>query len=205
MGGGPPRVASHVGQVCAIEGCDSPRKARQWCVLHYARWKRHGDPLVIGRTPKGTAQKYFEEVALSYTGDECLIWPFSRNPNGYAYLNGKVVSRLVCEEEHGPPPSPGYQAAHSCGRGHLGCISRGHLNWRSPVANNADKLQHGTHNRGTRNLHHKITEDDVRQIRALKRDGASAEELGDRFGISKWSVFDIASGRTWSHVDGAAS
>jgi hypothetical protein len=30
---------------CSIEGCEKPVQARGWCSAHWARWKRHGDPL----------------------------------------------------------------------------------------------------------------------------------------------------------------
>jgi hypothetical protein len=32
-------------RTCSIEGCKQPVKGRGWCGMHYARWKRHGDPL----------------------------------------------------------------------------------------------------------------------------------------------------------------
>ncbi|MGQ0480000.1 MAG: hypothetical protein ACT4O0_03070 [Pseudonocardia sp.] len=30
--------------LCAVTGCPGPRYARGWCVTHYRRWQRHGDP-----------------------------------------------------------------------------------------------------------------------------------------------------------------
>lgn len=32
---------------CAVDGCDGVAKTRGWCVKHYARWVRHGDPTAI--------------------------------------------------------------------------------------------------------------------------------------------------------------
>ena len=31
--------------ICAVDGCESPRRQREWCRKHYTRWWRHGDPL----------------------------------------------------------------------------------------------------------------------------------------------------------------
>lgn len=30
--------------VCKIQGCERPFKARGFCIVHYSRWKRTGDP-----------------------------------------------------------------------------------------------------------------------------------------------------------------
>lgn len=31
-------------RVCAVDGCDQPHKSRGYCLTHYSRWLRHGDP-----------------------------------------------------------------------------------------------------------------------------------------------------------------
>jgi len=152
----------------------------------------------------GSPQRYFQEVVLKYEGDDCLIWPFSTS-EGYGRIGDHVVSRLLCEEIHGPPPTPDHQAAHGCGRGHEGCVAKGHPSWKAPVANNADKKAHGTFLRGARANTAKLTEEQVREIRHLKKDGLSAIEIGGRFGISQWSVFDIASRRTWGWLEDVAA
>lgn len=32
---------------CAVSGCPERPKSRGWCAVHYARWRRHGDPTKV--------------------------------------------------------------------------------------------------------------------------------------------------------------
>lgn len=89
--------------------------------------------------------RFVKETALPFEGNECLEWPYSGNNWGYGQLTvaGRLVvaSRFVCEIAHGDPPTPEYQAAHSCGNGHLGCVNPQHLRWATPKENSADKIR----------------------------------------------------------------
>lgn len=38
---------------CTIEGCEGKHVARGFCVAHYERWRRHGNPLGGGPSPQG--------------------------------------------------------------------------------------------------------------------------------------------------------
>lgn len=79
---------------------------------------------------------------------DCLIWPFTRDRNGYASIAGQktiLVSRLVCEGVYGPSPKGRPLALHNCDRGHDGCIEPTHLGWGSYLKNNVeDKKRAGT-------------------------------------------------------------
>lgn len=131
---------------CTILACSDPHYAHGFCKKHYTRLLRHGDPQA-GRTPCGDLERFYREVVLPYEGDECIAWPFSRTSSGYGkiYLGGQhlIVSRLSCEEANGAPPTPEHQAAHSCGNGHLGCVTKRHLSWKTSLGNAADKKHHG--------------------------------------------------------------
>ena len=71
------------------------------------------------------------EFALTYHGDDCVLWPFVKTAKGYARIriDGKhfVASRLICTIEHGEPPDPKYVASHTCPN--RNCIARRHLRW----------------------------------------------------------------------------
>lgn len=75
-------------RICSVEDCGKPHLARGWCGLHYQRWSVSGDPSADrpARSNKGEAQRFFREVVLTYEGDECLIWPYSRDNYGYGYF-----------------------------------------------------------------------------------------------------------------------
>lgn len=40
-----PRVS--IWRVCSVEDCERRAVCRGWCSMHYQRWHRHGDPLVV--------------------------------------------------------------------------------------------------------------------------------------------------------------
>lgn len=152
-------------------------------------------------TKHGEPMRFILEVALLHTGDECLIWPFANNGEGYGkvWVDGRRTGshRYVCELVNGPPPTAEHEAAHSCGRGHIGCISPGHLSWKTSAENKADKLIHGTHNRGERNGRVKLTEAEAREILALK--GTESQlDLAKRFCVSFQTVSHIHTGRSWA-------
>lgn len=188
--------------ICSIEGCGNPHLARGWCERHYRRWRRHGDPLA-GSTSWGVPMQWLRDH-LDHTGDECLIWPFARGAAfgyGRIYADGEttVAHRLMCEHRHGPPPTPRHEAAHNCGNGHLGCVNGGHLRWATPKENHADKLIHGTHDRGERNSQAKLTEADVAAIRS--RVGISYQQIAKQFGVSATTVWRVKRRLRWAWLE----
>lgn len=192
---------------CEIEDCVKPHYARGFCSAHYARWFRYGDPSIVKTTPSGVVQEYYCTVVLKHEGDDCLIWPYSRSTSGYGAINGKgrhgTVSRLVCEDIYGPPPSHEYEAAHSCGKGHLGCVAKSHLSWKTPSENQMDKLVHGTHSRGERGAMAKLTTEQVLEIislRGIKKKCAIAAT----YGVNPSTISRIHSGKRWQDEHASA-
>jgi hypothetical protein len=191
-----------ISRICLIATCDKKAFARGWCSAHYERWRRHGDPLG-GGTGDGEPVGLLNDVVLPYEGDDCLTWPFVRNPRGYGLIRRdntmKLVSRLVCEHANGPPPTPKHEAAHSCGKGHEGCVAKRHLSWKTSAENKADMIAHGTRNYGCANGSVKLSDADVLAIRASK--GASSQrDLAERFGVSQATVSLIHTGKRWAHL-----
>lgn len=187
-------------KTCKIDGCDAALLARGWCRKHYDRWwNRGGDPSVAKKRADGTALLFYNSTVVSYDGNDCLIWPFSRS-RGHAYVNfdksQRIVARLLCEEVHGTPPTPKHEARHLCGKGHLGCVTKRHLVWGTHKENQADRILHGTTNRGERCGSAKLTEADVLHIRSLS--GLSASAIAKEFNVTVGAIRMILKRKTWA-------
>lgn len=158
------------------------------------------------RARRNSLAKFVRDTVIPYDGDECFIWPYGRGAHGRAMGStgsaSRFVSRTVCEAAHGPPPTPKHEAAHSCGRGHEGCVAKRHLRWATPAENQADRTIHGTSNRGSRHGMGKLTEDDVRQIRMLQGT-LFHREIADLFGVSREAIGLVLRGERWRWLDAA--
>lgn len=130
---------------------------------------------------------------LDHPYDWCLIWPFSRSQTGYAMVGADSVRvhRVMCEHRNGPAPTPEHYAAHSCDRGHEGCVNQLHLSWKTPSENQYDRFKNGEIV-----PQRKLTVADAQEIRNVK----GLEPILDtatRFGVSESNVRLIQAGKTW--------
>ena len=171
--------------------------------MHYQRWKKHGDPHRVDKV--ASPAKDWLLAHVKFQSSDCLTWPFHVGDDGYGRVhrfdNGRLTtaSHMMCELAHGPCP-PKYEAAHSCGKGHLACVNPQHLYWATAVRNHADKIEHGTTNRGERQGSHKLTEADVLRIRELAGTRPQTE-IGAMFNVSQTHVSSIVTGRCWGWLD----
>ena len=192
---------------CSIDDCNRPAYGRGLCNMHYLRWRKHGDPLVKAKH-WGECQRYYEEIVLPFDDPApCLTWPFGVH-KGYAVLRlpgkkGMYVSRHICLDRHGPPPTQHHQAAHLCGKGHLGCVNPFHLAWKTRIQNEADKLIHGTRLRGSQLGRSSLTETDIRIIRYFKGK-VSLSLVAELYNVSVPTISEIQNKRTWTWVGGDA-
>lgn len=137
-------------KACAVCDCNnnahySASGARGLCAMHYVRQKRHGSP-TAGRAFAGEAERWLEDRVGHNDGSDCLKWPFGTASSGYGYLRAGGVllgaHRTMCALVNGPPPTPKHEAAHSCGKGHEGCVNPRHLRWATSQENKADIILH---------------------------------------------------------------
>lgn len=98
----------------------------------------------------------------------------------------RKANRIMCILAHGEPPTPKHIAAHSEGCGHLGCVNRNHLSWKTQEENEADKKRHGTARCGRGNRTN-LTPADVDEMRAAKGI-ITAAVIGKKFGLTRAGV-----------------
>lgn len=110
------------------------------------------------------------------------------------------VHALVTEAFHGERPSSQHQVAHGDGNPMNNCPSN--LRWATALENAKDRDMHGrtAKPKGSSHGMSKMNEQTVLEIRKLKKSGISVDDLANRFSISRWTVFDAISGRTWGHI-----
>jgi hypothetical protein len=191
--------------ICIVPGCTRPPTGhKDMCHAHYKRFWRHGDADGQRRFYAAPGEPMRWLLAnISYTGDDCLHWPYAVEPqSGYAVIGTPkmIASRLMCELVNGPPPTKHHEAAHNCGNGHLGCVNPNHLRWATPASNSFDRWEHGTMVFGEEVHNAKLTVDSVRQIRRL-RGVMTQSAIGKMFGVHQGTVSAIQLRQSWSWLD----
>lgn len=175
-------------QLCKVDGCCKVAKNASMCWGHYSRNRRHGHPL-SGRTEVGVPMQFLLD-AVSANSNDCIEWIYSTTGNGrpLVWQNGKLLqaSRVVLEMVLGPPPSDKHFALHSPVECHNPiCINPRHLRWGTLKENNADMFIDGTACVGNRNGNCKLSDDDVRLIRASSK---RSDDIAKQFSIHERTV-----------------
>ena len=109
------------------------------------------------------------------------------------------VHRLVMEAFEGPPPC-GLEVCHSDGTRDNNALTN--LRYGTRSENAKDRIAHGRgpngkNVRGERNGLTRLTEEDVRRIRAMP---GTLKEIALRFGVHLGTIHNIKTGKTWGHV-----
>lgn len=133
---------------------------------------------------------------------DCIEWQGAKDPNGYGHLTLQqkhlYAHRWTWEQAYGPIPD-GLCVCHKCDN--PSCINLEHL-WLGTKEDNwadmrAKKRHRGGGARGTAQHLAKLTDDDVRAIRASDE---IQIVLAKRYGVSQTTISNIRCGNTWRHV-----
>lgn len=114
---------------CIIEGCSRPHTARGWCLAHYKKWKRWGDPEHQSTRPE--VERFEDRVVRT---DACWLWVGSHMVNGYGKFladgRRQVLAHRYSYELYRGPISDGLVLDHLCRN--RACVNPEHL---EPVTN----------------------------------------------------------------------
>jgi hypothetical protein len=105
---------------CTFPGCTDPLYCKGWCIKHYARWRKWGDP-AIKRKPRDYLAALFARVDRT---EGCWLWTRSVDTEGYGQISVEgrptLVHRLAYQLLVGPIP-PGHGLDHDCHNADASC------------------------------------------------------------------------------------
>jgi len=153
--------------------------------------------------------RYLERAVRHESG--CLLYGPTPTTYGHTQLNGDWIAlhRLALESRlarklglrHPLPIPPGRMALHRPSCVARSCIEPEHIRSGTAKDNAQDAITAGNANRGERNGHAKLTEVDVRAIRAAPRTPATRRELAEAFHVDVAHIRSIQSRRFWRWLD----
>ena len=147
--------------------------------------------------------------------DGCWEWMGTKRPFGYGYMTRSVLPRsdgrprnkhfaahrVSWELHHGPIPE-GLQVCHHCDN--PGCVRPDHLFLGTARDNVHDKIRKGreryVRHYGEDCVRAKLTEADVREIRARRAAGERPVDIAKDYNVSDEQVSRISQRRSWAHV-----
>lgn len=158
---------------------------------HSRNWRLTNDEI---------ADKILSRIRVDENG--CFNWIGSSSNGGYGLLytasgRRERASRKSYEVFRGPIGA-GMIVCHRCDN--PPCVNPAHLFLGTHKDNTRDAIRKGRLAMGSRHGHAKLTEDVVREIRAMHQCGATLTEIRQRFNISAASVSNIYNRRRWTHV-----
>lgn len=140
-------------------------------------------------------KRFYDKVD---TSGDCHEWLACKNRKGYGNIGymGKIwlSHRLAWHLAGRELPDI---LRHTCDN--PGCCNVDHLVPGTVAENNQDKMDRGRFvpNNGSKNGQSKLTEDDVRQIRAMLAEGKKQSDIAKLFGVAQGNISMISSGKAW--------
>lgn len=187
--------------LCQIDGCGKASRHLGWCLAHYKRYNRYGDPLSGASDHHKTPEDAFLARAIQKPSG-CVEWSGSSDNKGYGQLRigGKLIKahRYAWARSNGPIPE-GMVILHKCDNPR--CVNIDHLSAGTQLENVKDMDAKGRriNNQAKGNDCHaaKVNPDIVRLIRA---DTRRQIDIAAEYGITQTVVSKIKLKQAWNHV-----
>jgi hypothetical protein len=123
--------------LCSIGACEKPQRTRGWCIKHYNRWYRYGDPFAVCYIVGDDLARFWSKVDKT---DICWLWTDHLDSSGYGKfkVQGKMVPAHRWAYEQFVEAIPeGLTIDHVRDRGcrYRHCVNPAHLEPVTPVVN----------------------------------------------------------------------
>lgn len=186
---------------CIHPGCDKPREVSsrsRWCSGHRQRRKDGRDVDAPWQIHRRGLSAYELVMSTVERRGECLIFTGFVASNGYGRVETKsggvqMAHRVVAARHMGPSQ---LLVLHSCDI--PTCVEPSHLRYGTHADNARDKAERERAPRGEANHKTRLTEADVREIRADPRPSAA---VAADYGCAGRTVRNIRTRRTWGWLD----
>ena len=196
--------------LCNVPDCDRHAVTKDFCNIHYLRWKRHGTPHGGRkfRRPRGMTLDQILDMHLEKAtaldtgclnadcGTEKSKWYPMVNFQGFP----RSLPRLYLERKIGRKLRKGECTRHICDNPR--CINAEHLETGSQTDNVHDMWDRGrTPTIGETHPFAKLSVSAVQDMRRRHaEDGVSFQSLAVEYGASRSSVRNAILRKTWKHV-----
>lgn len=191
---------------CSIDNCTSNAVARTYCHKHWHRWKKFGDPLQ-GKSARPylrgvtTAERFWNDVAVTTNPDDCWEWKWRTNEKGYGattYERRPVKAhRLAWFVTYGKWPEPA--CLHSCDN--PPCCNPKHLREGASQDNHDDMVARKRHLFGDRATCRKLTAEQVIKIKQDIIQGVKCPDIARSYKVERSTIERIKYGKSWNWLE----
>lgn len=161
-----------------------------------------------------TVHRFWAKVQKTEDPNECWLWKAAARKGYGAFKVGRRVfdAHRVSWMIHHPGDEPEV-VCHNCPTGDNPlCVNPTHLFAGTVADNNRDMVAKGRHWHGpnwkpgyeealqrysTEGSKTKLTEEDARVIRGMAEMGYHPDDLAEKFGVARRTIYDVLKGRTW--------
>lgn len=147
----------------------------------------------------------FGRVKSFWRGAPKILKPSENHEFGYLSVNlhhpeisgykTRLIQHLVLEAFQGPRPAPEMVCRHRDGNPKNN--RNDNLCWGTQAENLADRVEHGTANRGSRQGLAVLDEGKVKRIKELLKTGIVQRRIAEEFGVSYATITMIKKGQVW--------
>jgi len=198
--------------------CHRPAHARGWCRMHHKRWLRYGNPLTVrpkGFPPADPRARLESHIDRSDGPDACHPWTAGQHADGYGWIRiggqPKLAHIALWELENGTKPL-GTELDHECHNQavregtcnpgkcpHRLCCNLAHIVLR--VSRKAHRAATMQWEQTKREGNAKLTQDQVREIRELLKEGKPLSGIARNYDVKRRTVYRIKTGESWWWLD----